>query len=92
MRSTGHDYKLETRKLSCYCLNCLEEIDQCQNIDYCHRWETQTLKVLKSTTRKQLENMEREQDSMDEEDRNISSGKYRLKSTGKHRNRPGNRQ
>ena len=57
MRSTGHDYKLETRKLSCYCLNCLEEIDQCQNIDYCHRWETQTLKVLKSTTRKQLENI-----------------------------------
>jgi hypothetical protein len=46
MRSTGHDYKLETRKLSCYCLNCLEEIDQCQNIDYCHRWKTQTLKVL----------------------------------------------
>jgi hypothetical protein len=31
-------------------LNCLEEIDQCQNIDYSHRWETQTLKVLKSTT------------------------------------------
>lgn len=71
MRSTGHDYKLETRKLSCYCLNCLEEIDQCQNIDYCHRWETQTLKVLKSTTRKQLENMETEQDSMEEEDMEI---------------------
>jgi hypothetical protein len=47
-------------------LNCLEEIDQCQNIDYCHRWEQQTLKVLKSTTRKQLENMETEQDSMEE--------------------------
>jgi rRNA processing protein Gar1 len=71
VRSTGHDYKLETRKLSCYCLNCLEEIDQCQNIDYCHRWETQTLKVLKSTTRKQLENMETEQDSMEEEDMEI---------------------
>ena len=77
MRSTGHDYKLETRKLSCYCLNCLEEIDQCQNIDYCegHRWETQTLKVLKSTTRQQLENMETEQDtctcSMEEEDMEI---------------------
>ena len=70
VRSTGHDYKLETRKLSCYCLNCLEEIDQCQNIDYCHRWETQTLKVLKST-RKQLENMETEQDSMEEEDMEI---------------------
>jgi hypothetical protein len=51
-------------------LNCLEEIDQCQNIDYCHRWETQTLKVLKSTTRKQ-ENMETEQDSMEEEDMKI---------------------
>jgi hypothetical protein len=53
-------------------LNCLEEIDQCQNIDYCHRWETQTLKVLKST-RKQLENMETEQDtcSMEEEDMEI---------------------
>jgi hypothetical protein len=48
MRSTGHDYKLETRKLSCYCLNCLEEIDQCQNIDYCHRWGKKTLKVLKT--------------------------------------------
>jgi hypothetical protein len=71
MRSTGHDYKLETRKLSCYCLHCLEEIDQCQNIDYCHRWETQTLNVLKSTTRKQLENMETEQDSMEEEDMEI---------------------
>lgn len=91
VRSTGHDYKLETRKLSCYCLNCLEEIDQCQNIDYCHRWETQTLKVLKST-RKQLENMETEQDSMEVGRRrhgNRSSGKYRLKSTGKHRNGPG---
>ena len=40
MRSTGHDYKLETRKLSCYCLNCLEEIDQCQNIDYCQMGNT----------------------------------------------------
>ena len=72
MRSTGHDYKLETRKLSCYCLNCLEEIDQCQNIDYCHRWGKKTLKVLKST-RKQLENMETEQDtcSMEEEDMEI---------------------
>ena len=93
VRSTGHDYNLETRKLSCYCLNCLEEIDQCQNIDYCHRWETQTLKVLKSTTRKQLENMETEQDSMEVGRRrrhgNRSSGKYRLKSTGKHRNGPG---
>ena len=52
-------------------MNCLEEIDQCQNIDYCHRWEQQTLKVLKSTTRKQLENMETEQDSMEEEDMEI---------------------
>jgi hypothetical protein len=60
------------------CLNCLEEIDQCQNIDYCHKWETQTLKVLKSTTRKQLENMEIEQDSMEVGRRrhgNRSSGK-----------------
>jgi hypothetical protein len=54
-------------------LNCLEEIDQCQNIDYCHRWETQTLKVLKSTTRKQLENMETGQDSRDLIDVNLCS-------------------
>ena len=50
VRSTEHQYKLETRKLSCYCVNYLETADLCENINYCHHWEEQSLKLLKTTS------------------------------------------
>ena len=50
VRSTEHQYKLETRKLSCYCVNCLETADLCENINYCHHWEEHSLKLLKTTS------------------------------------------
>ena len=65
VKSTGSDYKLKTRKLSCYCSNCLEDIDQCENIDYCHSWETQSLKLLKSTSNNETEQVNIEQQPME---------------------------
>jgi hypothetical protein len=47
VRNTGHDYKLQTRKLSCYCLNCSDNSGECNHVDYCHEWEDQTLKLTK---------------------------------------------
>ncbi|KAL3880084.1 hypothetical protein ACJMK2_032353 [Sinanodonta woodiana] len=46
IRSTGNRYKLQTRKLSCYCEQCLQERNECENIEYCKAWESQSLRLL----------------------------------------------
>lgn len=54
-RNRGVDYKLQIRKLSCYCPSCLGESGECENVEYCEVWEDQALKFIQGYIQKRIQ-------------------------------------
>ena len=62
VRSTGTNYLLDTRNLSCYCDSCINNQGDCENREFVCQWERKSLRTVEE---KSKQNTEKEQPTTD---------------------------